>query len=114
MNEKLETITIEVSPPKGKSFFINTWYRPPDASMECFDWYENCIIDMGLENKETILIGDFNCGCSRLVMNKTPAQALNPPADTNTIILIVNTNRLGSSARIQKTCIGPSDVSNMS
>ena len=27
MNEKLETITIEVCPPKGKSFFINTWYR---------------------------------------------------------------------------------------
>jgi len=71
MNEKLETITIQVCPPKGKSFFINTWYRPPDASIECFDWYENCIRDMDLENKETILIGDFNCDWSRLNKNVT-------------------------------------------
>ena len=43
MNEKLETITIEICPPKAKLFFVNTWYRPSDASIECFDWYENCI-----------------------------------------------------------------------
>ena len=48
MNEKLETITTEVCPSKAKSFFVNTWYRPPDACIECFDWYENCIIDMDL------------------------------------------------------------------
>ena len=56
MNEKLETITTEVCPSKAKSLFVNTCYRPPDASVECFDWYENCIIDMDLENKESILI----------------------------------------------------------
>ena len=57
MNENLETIMIEVCPPKAKSFFVNTWYRRPDASIECFGWYEECIINMDLENKETILVG---------------------------------------------------------
>ena len=76
MNEKLETITIEVCPPKGKSFFINIWYRPPNASIECFDWYENCIRDMDLENKETILIGDFNCDWSRLVINNAASHTV--------------------------------------
>jgi hypothetical protein len=47
MNENLETITIEVCPPKAKSFFVNTWYRPPDASIECFEWYEECIMGNG-------------------------------------------------------------------
>ena len=70
MNEKLETITIEVCPSKAKSFFVNTWYRPPDASIECFDWYENCIIDMDLENKESILMGDFNCDWSLIYVSK--------------------------------------------
>ena len=69
MNENLETITIEVCPPKAKSFFVNTWYRPPDASIECFEWYEECIINMDLENKETILMGDFNCDWSKLSNN---------------------------------------------
>ena len=49
MNEKLEIITIQICPPKAKSFFVNTWYRPPDASTECFDWYGNCIKDMDFE-----------------------------------------------------------------
>ena len=57
MNENLETITIEVCPPKAKSFFVNTWYRPPDASIECFEWYEECIINMDLENKRLFLWG---------------------------------------------------------
>ena len=63
MNEKLETITTEVCPSKAKSFFVNTWYRdrPPDASIECFDWHENFIIGMDLENQESILMGDFYC-----------------------------------------------------
>ena len=61
MNEKLETITFEVCPSKAKSFFANTWCRPSDAYIECFNWYENFIIDMDLENKESILMGDFNC-----------------------------------------------------
>ena len=55
---------------------VNTWYRPPDASIECFDWYENCIIDMDLENKESILMGDFNCDWSKLVINSAASHTV--------------------------------------
>ena len=74
--ENLETITIEVCPPKAKSFFVNTWYRPPDASIECFEWYEECIINMDLENKETILMGDFNCDWSKLSNNNAASHTV--------------------------------------
>ena len=58
--QDLETITIEVCKPKAKPFLINTWYRPPGSSLELFNGYEQCIQKMNLENKEIILIGDFN------------------------------------------------------
>ena len=74
MNEKLETITTEVCPSKAKSFFV--WYRLPDTSIECFDWYENCIIDMDLENKESILMGNFNCDWSKLVINSAASHTV--------------------------------------
>ncbi len=76
MNENLETITIQVCPPKAKSFFVNTWYRPPDASIECFEWYEDCVINMELENKETILKGDFNCDWSKLTNNNAASHTV--------------------------------------
>ena len=84
MNEKLETITIEVCPSKAKSFLVNTWYRPPDACIECFDWYENCIIDMDLENKESILMGDFNCDWSKLVINSAASHTVRMATSANT------------------------------
>jgi hypothetical protein len=63
-------------PLKAKSFFVNTWYRPPDASIECFEWYEECIINMDLENKETILMGDFNCDWSKLSNNNAASHTV--------------------------------------
>ena len=33
MPENLETITVEITKPRAKPFFINTWYRPPDISV---------------------------------------------------------------------------------
>ena len=67
-NEKLETTRWRYVSPKGK-IFVNILYRPPDASIECFDWYENCIRNMDLDNRESILMGDFNCDWSKLVIN---------------------------------------------
>ena len=46
MNNNLETITLEVLPPKSKTFLVNTWYRPPNSPVECFAWYEECIMKM--------------------------------------------------------------------
>ena len=62
--EDLETITIEICKPKAKSFLINTWYRPPGSTLELFKCYEQCIQEMDSENKEIILVGDFNADWS--------------------------------------------------
>ena len=61
MVDNLETITVEVSKPKSKSFLINTWYRPPDSCLELCNDYEECVKNMDSEGKEIVLIGDFNC-----------------------------------------------------
>ena len=36
-NNGLETICIEVEPPKAKSFLVLAWYRPPIDTIETFD-----------------------------------------------------------------------------
>ena len=72
--ENLETITIEISKPKSKPFLINYWYRPPDTPLELFNNYEDLITKMDSENKEVILIGDFNCDWSSLINNKANVQ----------------------------------------
>ena len=56
----LETITVEVSKPKSRSSLLNCWYRPPDNPFKIFNDYEESIKNMDIENREAILIGDFN------------------------------------------------------
>ena len=73
MADNLETITIEVSKPKSKSFLINTWYQPPDSCLELFNDYEECVKNMDSEGKEIVLIGDFNCDWT-FERNKTNLQ----------------------------------------
>ena len=60
-DEHLEAITVEISKPKSKLFLINAWYRPPDTPFEKFANFEDCLKKMDAENKEIILIGDYNC-----------------------------------------------------
>jgi exonuclease III len=60
-DDNLETITIEISKPKSKTFLVNTLYRLPDISSTVFANFEECVKKMDVENKEIILIGDFNC-----------------------------------------------------
>ena len=40
MTDNLETITVEICKPKAKPFLINTWYRPPNTSLELVNSYE--------------------------------------------------------------------------
>ena len=40
---------------------LNCKYRPPNSTVELFSAYEKLIKKLDSENKETILIGDFNC-----------------------------------------------------
>ena len=70
----LEIITVEIFKPKSKSFLVNCWYRPPDASVEIFNNYEELVKKMDSENKEVILIGDFNCDWSQIVNNNANSQ----------------------------------------
>ena len=57
----LETITVEISKPRSKPFIVNCMHRPPNSTVELFSAYEKLIEKLDSENKETILIGDFNC-----------------------------------------------------
>ncbi len=74
MSCDLEIITIEIFKPKSKSFLVNCWYRPPDSSVEIFNNYEELVKKMDSENKEVILIGDFNCDWSQIVNNHANSQ----------------------------------------
>ena len=65
MTDELETITVEIcKPTKAKPFLINTWYRPPNASLELLGSYEELVKNMDSEGNEIILIGDFYCDLS--------------------------------------------------
>ena len=72
--ESLEAITLEISKPKSKPFLINSWYRPPDSALELLNIYEDLITRMDSENKEVVLICDFNCDWTRLINNRSNAQ----------------------------------------
>ena len=63
--EDLETndiscIWLEISPVKGKSFLVGNMYRPPDSKVEYNDRFENFIDNVLTEEKEFLLLGDFN------------------------------------------------------
>ena len=72
MIDNLETITVEIQKPKAKPFLINTWYRPPNSSLEVFDSYEDIVKNMDIEDKEMVLVGDFNCDWSLESSNSNP------------------------------------------
>ena len=60
-NNGLETICIEVEPPKAKSFLLLAWYRPPSDTIETFDKMEKVLSYLDTEGKELILLGDTIC-----------------------------------------------------
>ena len=59
--DDLETICIEVQPPKSKSFLVLTWYRPPSSPVSSFDKLERILSYLDKEGKEIILLDDTNC-----------------------------------------------------
>ncbi len=40
---------------------VGAFYRPPSASIDFFDNFDNVLATASTENKECILLGDFNC-----------------------------------------------------
>ena len=59
--ENIELICIEVKKPKSKPLLIETWYRPPNSSIELFSDFEKFLQLVDDENKEIIITGDLNC-----------------------------------------------------
>ncbi len=55
-------------------FNYNCWYKPPNTTLEIFNAFEDLITRMDSENKEIILLGDYNCDWSRLGSNSANAQ----------------------------------------
>ena len=46
---------------KSKPILIATVYRPPNTSMDIFEKIEILMQNLDQENKEVIILGDFNC-----------------------------------------------------
>jgi len=59
--EDLEAICIEVKQAKSKPILIASVYRPPNTSTEIFKKIEILMQNLDQENKEVIILGDFNC-----------------------------------------------------
>ena len=63
--EDLEThdipcLWLEISPTKGRSFFVGNLYRPPNDTVEFSDRFEDFIDVISEEDKKIIILGDFN------------------------------------------------------
>lgn len=59
-DEHLESITLEICEPTAKSFSIDSLHWPPNTSLDLFTGYKKCITKIDPENKQVIIIGDFN------------------------------------------------------
>ena len=57
----IEAVCIEVIKIKSKPILVTTLYRPPNTQIEFFEKFECLITNLDKENKEFILVGDFNC-----------------------------------------------------
>ena len=67
---ELEILTIEIIGKYVKPFLITTWYRPPASELNGLDTFESYLQLLEMEEKESIILGDFNCNV--LEINETP------------------------------------------
>ena len=60
--ESLELIAVEIKYSMTKPIVVIAWYRgSPDKSIDNFDVFESVLQQIETENKDVVLIGDFNC-----------------------------------------------------
>ena len=57
----LEILTIEIIGKFVKPFLVTTWYRPPASELNVLDTFETYLQSLEMEEKESIILGDFNC-----------------------------------------------------
>ena len=65
----IDCLWIEISPRKGKSFLVGSFYRNPNENSEWLNRFEVFIENVLLENKEIIILGDFNKDLLNLDIN---------------------------------------------
>ena len=58
--EEIEAVWIEINDKGNENILIACIYRPPDSKIEYFDQITNMLEQAYNENKELILLGDFN------------------------------------------------------
>ena len=64
--ESLEWIGIKVIKPKGKSFIVSTWYRPPRSNIDAMKDFELLVQRIKSLGLEVNIFGDLNfnvAGC---------------------------------------------------
>ena len=66
----LESICIEIEPPKSKPFLILAWYRAPNTPFDIFFKLEKVISYFDREENEMILLGDTNCDLKTVKQNE--------------------------------------------
>ena len=59
-NSQLETLLLEVFPKGNESFFVGITYRNPNSNVKWNEDFENQVETFLDEQKEIILLGDFN------------------------------------------------------
>ena len=65
----IDCLWSEISPRKGKSFLVGSFYRNPNEKSEWLNRFEVLIENVLLENKEIIILGDFNKDLLNLSVN---------------------------------------------
>lgn len=68
-SDDIEILTIEIRKYKIKPFLITTWYRSPSDSIDTLHKFEKTLQLIDADEKESIIVGDFNCDL--LASNKT-------------------------------------------
>ena len=56
----LECVWLEIKPVNSKSFLLGNMYRPPNATIQWNENFEDCIENVLGEDKEIYLMGDIN------------------------------------------------------
>ena len=94
-HDELENLCIEIRKPNSRPFLVaTTWYRPPDSTVDKFDFFETFIGKLDAENVEYHLLGDLNCNIGASVL------------DHSTRVLTGITNLFGLHQLISEpTCI---------
>ena len=88
--DQLESLAVEISKPRSKSFIVATWYRPPNSPFELFSDFESFVGKLDAVGKEYYLMGDLNCNMLSSSLNNVNTQALLNITDIYNLKQLIN------------------------